>query len=150
LSDGNNVLTRDEIDRAEIAFRDLIRHENDLVNQRLTWLIQSQGLLFTALGASWANGLSSNVGLVLSPLGIGAAISIWLAISFYSPTVRSLQQAWVKFVPEEERKRRFVIGTYAPSSGIGKMLRPWRALPPMFILAWCGVALLCLRKAGFL
>jgi len=39
-------------DKYAIIVREMIRHENDLVNHRLTWFCQVQGLLFAALGVT--------------------------------------------------------------------------------------------------
>ena len=35
------------------TIRGIIRHEDELVNNRITWLSQLQGLLFAALGFAW-------------------------------------------------------------------------------------------------
>jgi len=35
------------------TIRQMIAHEDDLINHRLTWLAQLQGFLFAALGFAW-------------------------------------------------------------------------------------------------
>jgi hypothetical protein len=35
------------------TFREMVRHENELMNHRVSWLLTLQGLLFTALGFAW-------------------------------------------------------------------------------------------------
>lgn len=44
-----NFREMDDFDR----IRNLIRHENELINQRLTWLGTFQGLLLAALAFAW-------------------------------------------------------------------------------------------------
>jgi hypothetical protein len=36
------------------VIRALIRHENDMTNHRIMWLLVMQGLLVNAYGVSWA------------------------------------------------------------------------------------------------
>jgi hypothetical protein len=128
--------SRDEIDKLDSVVRELIRHENDLVNQRMSWLVQAQGLLFAALAFAWDK--SPKLAVLLSALGIATALSIGMAISLYSPAIRGLHAWWNEHVPEEERKARLVIGLWSPSHGVRRFLRPWRALPLIFIVAWVG------------
>jgi len=35
------------------TLRSMVRHENDLINQRMGWLLQLQGFLFAALAFGW-------------------------------------------------------------------------------------------------
>ncbi len=141
---------REELHKIDAAYRELIRHENDLVSQRLTWLIQSQGLLFTALGFAWKN--APELAIPLALLGIASTISIATAISFYSPTVRKLARDWEatkeELTPELHANRK-VMGENAPSQGIGRLLRPWRALPVIFVLGWTFVVVERLHMAGW-
>ena len=133
-------LEPEQVDRLEETVRDLVRHENDLVNQRIGWLVQTQGLLFAALAFAWEKvpGLS----YILAALGIASAISIGSAISLYSPAVRGLEDWWNERVPEHQRKNRLVIGLSKRSAGLARLLRPWRALPLVFIAAWVGVVIM--------
>ncbi|MFO1417454.1 MAG: hypothetical protein U1E83_02175 [Methylotetracoccus sp.] len=130
-------LSLEQVDKVEPVIRELIRHENDVVHQRLTWLIQSQGLLFTALAFAWEK--EPRFALMLSILGIATSLSIWSAISLYSPAVRGLYDWWETNVPDEYKKGRLVMGSWSPSKGVPRIFRPWRALPFIFIVAWLGV-----------
>lgn len=125
-----------EVWRARI--RDLIKHEDELVNQRIGWLMQVQGLLFAALGFAWGNATFPLIAL-LACLGIATALSIWSAISLYSPAVHELREWWKKHRPADAFDGPDIIGLWLPSSYTGKLLRPWRAMPLIFILAWAGV-----------
>jgi hypothetical protein len=77
-----------EPDRLVEVVREQIHHENELVNQRITWLIQSEGLLFAALAFAWEK--SAKLSVLLAILGIATALSIGTAIFMYSPAVRGL------------------------------------------------------------
>jgi hypothetical protein len=128
------------------VIRELIKQENDLVNQRMTWLIQSQGLLFTAVAFAWEKAPKA-LTLLISILGVATALSLWSAIGLYSPAVRELRTWW-----DEHRSDDSVVapggdgvmGRWSPSSGIGRYFRPWRALPLIFIVAWMGILILAL------
>jgi len=132
------------------VIRDLIKDENDLVNQRLGWLIQMEGLLFAALAFVWnraPNGDAAPKGLtiLLAFLGIATVVSLWSALSLYSPAIRDMKKWWEDHQPEgtiDEPEGKGVIGMWHPSEGIGELLRPWRALPIIFVTAWVGVLIL--------
>jgi hypothetical protein len=127
-------------DDLAVAIRDLIKHENDLVNQRIGWLVQTQGLLFAALAFAWEK--APKLSYILSGVGIATAISIASAIALYSPTVRRLNALWLERAPEAERLHRPINGDAPPSTGVLKMLRPWRALPFVFVSTWAAVVLI--------
>jgi hypothetical protein len=61
------------------VIRDMIKHENELVNQRLTWLFTFQGLLFTATGFLWKASIFPVT--VLGFIGIISCISIGYTLS---------------------------------------------------------------------
>ena len=123
------------------VIRELIKHENDLVNQRLGWLIQIQAILFAALAFAWKNAPFA-LTILLSFLGIATAGSLWSALALYSPAVRGLRKWWSDHRPDGGVEGPDVIGLWAPSEGVGWYLRPWRALPAIFIIAWAGVLVL--------
>jgi ABC-type amino acid transport system permease subunit len=123
------------------VIRELIKHENDLVNQRLGWLIQMQALLFAALAFAWKSAPMA-LTILLSILGIATAISLGFALALYSPAIRGLKEWWSHHRPDGVIEGPDVIGLWAPSEGIEWYLRPWRALPVIFIIAWVGVLVL--------
>jgi hypothetical protein len=125
----------------QATIRELIKHENDLVNQRMGWLIQIQGLLFAALGFAWKAAPASLVFLICT-LGVATAVSLWSALALYSPAVRQLRNWWEDRRPDDIVEGPDVIGFWSPCSGIACLLRPWRALPAIFIIAWISVLIL--------
>ena len=136
MSSNEEKLSSEQVDKEEPVVRELIRHENDLVHQRLTWLIQSQGLLFTALAFAWDK--EPRLALMLPILGIATAISMWTAIAMYRPALGRLHNWWDTHVSDEHKKGRPELGRWSPSKGLSRLLRPWRALPLIFIFAWVG------------
>jgi hypothetical protein len=132
-------LAPEQVDRMEQTARELIRHENDLVNQRIGWLVQTEGLLFAALAFSWTP--APKLSFILAAVGIATAASIGSAIALYSPAVRGIEAWWIRSVPEHQRVDRLVMGLSAPSRGLAKALRPWRALPYVFGVTWAAVVL---------
>ncbi len=131
-------MTKEQAEDRAPVIRDLIKHENDLVNQRLTWLTQTQALLFAALGFSWENS-PLLLTLLIAVIGLSTTWSIGSAIAVYDPSVRRLYQWWKDNLPAEYPAGPHVIGIWLPPSGCRKYLQPWRALPWIFAAAWIGV-----------
>jgi hypothetical protein len=69
------ILEMDDFDR----IRELIRHENELINQRLTWLGTFQGLLLAALAFAWDKKSAGGIVCVLCTVGAMVAISTGVA-----------------------------------------------------------------------
>jgi hypothetical protein len=136
----NQPLTPDEIDKAAAVVRELMEHEAELLNHRMGWLVQTQGLLFASLAFAWDK--SAPLAFLLAGLGIATAISLGWATALVSLASKSIYKWWTENVPAEERERRLVVGLWGPSRGVMRMLRPWRALPLIFVIAWIGVIIL--------
>jgi len=131
----DDSLSEAQADETTKVVRELIRYESDLLHQRLTWLLQIQGLLFAALAFAW-NARSRPLIFLFCALGITTAVSIALALHLYSPAIRSLQGWWNEHLTPQQRHNRLVIGYSSPSRGFTWLLRPWRALPWVFVIAW--------------
>src|SRR5215831_12840120 len=116
-----------ELDRLESTVRELIHHENELINQRIGWLVQSEGLLFAALAFSWQR--APRLSYILAAVGIATAVSIGSVTYLYGPAIRNVKKFWEDHVPEDRRKNRLIIGLSTPSGPLLKLLHPWRALP---------------------
>lgn len=122
---------KEECNDAELS-REMIRHENEIMNHRLMWFLTAEGLLLTALGFSFSKEnaeVAKNFIPVLSFVGIilGASVSIVLD---------SASAAIVRWAPPHFKKNPSgdVIGYRGlPLFGL---LAPWRIYPPMFIIAW--------------
>jgi hypothetical protein len=111
----------------------MIRHENDLMNHRLTWLMTAEGLLFTALGFALSNagGMGKQLIPVLSFVGVLLAASAAIVLDAADTAIRDLSgPPSTETLPGAD-----VIGYRGLEFGIG-LFAPWRIYPPMFIVAW--------------
>lgn len=133
----SRAFENEEIDRAENAVRELLKNEGELLNCRMNWLLQTQSILLAALAFTWDN--QSDLVYILSWLGIAVAISIGMMTSLVTVASRDILTWWETNVPAEERARRLVIGLDKPSRGFRRYLRPYRALPIIFSIAWLAV-----------
>ena len=106
--------------------REMISHEDDVIDQRFTWLCQIQGFLFAAL----ANLLV----LLLCVVGSLVAISSFFALRSAWQGVEKLLNWWGEpsdyFSPDVFARR------VNNKKGFESYLRPWKILPLTFGLAW--------------
>jgi hypothetical protein len=124
------------------AVRDLIKHEGNLLNNRMSWLIQSETFLFAALSFAWDK--SPILLITLSAVGICIAASIGFTSSVVSDASNEILLFWNNTVPAAVREKYVVVGLNRPSAGYRRHLKPWRALPWVFGIAWSVVALTAL------
>jgi hypothetical protein len=83
-------------DRYANIVREMIRHENDLVNHRLTWLCVIQGLLFTALGATLDKANHEYIQIGLSLFGIAVSISSYIGLKLANYAIIKLKTDFEK------------------------------------------------------
>jgi hypothetical protein len=84
------------------AARDAIKHEDDLVNHRLTWLLLLQGFLFTGLGATIqgiagkgeAEGLLFCVAGVIAGVGFFSPFFVWVTLDAAVSHVHHVTRWW--------------------------------------------------------
>jgi len=112
--------------------RGVIRHENELMNHRLLWLMTAEGLLFTALGFALSKDnrvIAQQLIPVLSFVGILLAASASIVLD-------AADAAIIRWSPPSQTDNQDgdVIG-YRGLPIVG-LLAPWRIYPPMFIVAW--------------
>lgn len=143
MPDEPKKLSPEQAQAWQPVIRELIKHENDLVNQRLGWLIQIQGLLFAALAFAWRAAPKPLTALI-ALMGIATAVSLSTALSLYSPAIRGLRTWWHDHRPDGTMEGPDVIGYWSPSRRVEWYLRPWRALPCIFIAGWVGVLIVLL------
>jgi hypothetical protein len=149
----NNTVKTDGNITAEII-RNMIRHENELVNHRITWLSQLQGLLFAALGFSWDNQDAHLLVYCLCLLGSLIALSSLVTLASGDEAINNTLYWWDIHKPIDYFGPD-VIGL--TSNGIGnrnplylrffsirfkanKMIYPWYVLPRLFIGAWIAIS----------
>ena len=120
------------------TIRQMIQHENELVNHRLTWMTAGQGLLFTALAFIWNK--HPLLILVISIVGFLSCISYGYVMYFSDKAITSL----IRKI--EENTGQKIDEIYPPVIGYaGKSwvwLLPWRFIPWLFGFAWLSVVLI--------
>jgi hypothetical protein len=125
--DGN--LSRAERD----VLRQMIRHEDQLRNDRLGWLLTLNGFLFAALGFAWDGNDSAGLVFVLALLGVTIGASALAAMKVSHIAIAGLRR------PEHESSEQL-----APIAGAThrdlpcwvRILVPWRVLPWALMLIW--------------
>ncbi len=112
--------------RDDSVVRELIKHENELVNHRLTWFITLQGLLFAALGFAWDKADSKGLIFVFCGLGVLSAASTATVLHGGAMAVGRLSKS--------QSPSNKVIGRIAP--WYERVIYPWYAFPVLFALGW--------------
>jgi hypothetical protein len=119
---------------------DWIKHEDNLINHRLGWLLAIQGVMF----AGFALTIDKNVTVMafaLCIIGICSALSVRLICDVGSDTLAVLhdrRNILAKKMDEEVKLEamyfsdnvKMRVRTKFPS------LRPWKLLPVIFIVVW--------------
>jgi hypothetical protein len=123
-------------DKAEYAaiIRSMIECENHLLNDRITWLVTIQGLLFAALGFAWDKKDTKGLITIFSLLGMMVSLSAWTSLNISNQARHELVRWWDANKPPDYQGPD-VIGIRAFGKG-SERLRPWRLLPFIFISGW--------------
>jgi hypothetical protein len=121
------------------VIREMIRHEDTILNHRLTWMWTLQGLLFAAAGVLWDKDKRGVV--IMGVVGILSCVSIGYSLS------RGLRAVKELLGLAASHKRHIGEGVELPPT-IGartkaiEWLLPGRLLPWVFGLAWASVIVL--------
>ena len=141
-------------DQYTTVIRELIRHENDLTNHRIMWLLIGQGFIATAFVSSTTQ--SALTAVVLLRGGILLALSAFLML-YKSYQARGYlqflgKQAKLGALQEEHlplvgwpRKRirgwRHEVWVCRWFGLVGDLLEPWMFLPYLFTFMWMTILL---------
>jgi hypothetical protein len=118
-------------ERANIV-RDMIEHENDVTNHRVTWLLTIQGFLLAAL--AFAGNDAAGLVPYLCVLGIiGSALTI-LNVSFSTTAVSRLVEWWNNH--SEGYEGPPVIGIGFKPGSILNYLSPSNLFSAALVIAW--------------
>jgi hypothetical protein len=120
--------------------RAMIMHENEIINDRLTWLLTFQGLLLAALGFAW--GAKDSKPLVRIFAAVGIVVSFISAFGLLAATsaMYGLVDWWVQHRPPDYAGPD-VIGGALPT-GWPRVLgyvTSWNLFPLLFIAAWIAI-----------
>jgi hypothetical protein len=113
----------------------LVKHESEVTDHRLTWLVTLHGFLFAALGFAWKDG--QRLIPVLAVLGIVTSVSMMFPLYCADVAIRNLVSEWDAHKPAGYRGPD-VIG-YRPVSVIRRLMFPWFMLPGLLAIAWAVV-----------
>jgi len=124
------------LEHAKIV-REMIRHEDDIINQSFTWLCQIQGFLFAALAFVWKEPTADYLILLLCLVGYLVPITTWYSLRAVSIGIGRLLNWWDINKPANYSGPP----VYAREAGLvgwdyKKFLRPWFFLPLIFGLVW--------------
>jgi len=131
-----------EMEKYSDEIRNLIKHENELVNHRLGWLMTAQALLYTALSLIWKSGF--NEVLVIGLVGILSSLTFGYSLKFSDKAIGRLLSIYREQLKNKSKKEE----NYAPVIGYeGKttlIFLPWNFMPWLLVAAW--VSLIALRS----
>jgi hypothetical protein len=114
--------------------REMIQHEDEIVNQRMTWFLTIQGLLFAALSFGWDNDVWLVAG-VLAPAGLAVCVFSRSTLVVGPSAVGDLVRWW-----DAQKPANYfgpdIVGRRVETSGIRQLLWPWNSLPLTLGLFW--------------
>jgi hypothetical protein len=130
-------LSENDMSMVEYAavIREMIRNENELTNNRLTWLLVVQGFLFNAAASFWNE---QKALIIIAILGILTSVSVFYALLLSRRARKYLRSLWQKkLVSNTELANQIppVVGD-TPDTVQGSMLNPWMFIPWIIIIAW--------------
>jgi len=120
--------------------RDLIKTENELINQRLTWLGTFQGLLIAALAFTWNEESAVAVVWVFCILGAMVSLSTSLAVYRANKAIKNYEDEWDS-IKGKDYSGPDIEGVRS-SDGCFWWLMPGYILPWLFLLGWLSIAVI--------
>lgn len=123
----------------EAIAREMVKHENELTNQRMTWLLTLQGLLFAALSFAWEKSLA--LVIVLAVVGSVTAFSTSIVLASAQKAHERLRQWWAAHKPADYDGPG-IHGYWKEGGRVHWFLLPWHCLPWLLMAAWVSVAIL--------
>ncbi len=118
------------------SIREMIRHEDQLLNQRLTWMWILQGLLFNSAGFLWT---SKDVPvIIIAFVGLSSCITIGYSIKRGMLAIVELLKIAKEYKESIEIDCR-VPPTIGSRSKAIEWLLPGNSLPWIMGLAWCAL-----------
>jgi len=111
-----------------------VKHEDDLLNHRMTWMWTLQGLLFTALGLLWR--VHALPAVLICIVGLLSCAPIGFSLRCSVRALQNMDKArqWASSVVFAEGEK--------PVMGLGKrdvklhFLLPWNFLPTVMAVVW--------------
>ena len=109
--------------------RDLIKHENALMNDRMGWFLTLQGFLFAGLAFAWDKG--TGISIVFSVVGVLSSMSIGILLQYGILALKRLEEQ-----PCLDSDGPIIGRGYGETKSAIHFLLPWHLLPVVFFVAW--------------
>ena len=125
-------------DSVEAAIiREMVRHEDELVNERINWLVSSQTILFGALAFVWNSPGVDWLLYILVFVGLGVSASTFFGLRDSAQAIRKVRGWW-----DDHKSHDYygpdVVGLRGRNARF-RLFKPWNVIPTVFIIAWCCV-----------
>lgn len=117
--------------------RDMLDHENELINHRYDWLLTAQSILFGAIAL--AEGKKILLGLIICSIGIVSSFVTWRALFLADKSVENLISRWIDYADKNELKELFP-PVYGLDAKYKFKFLPWKVMPPFLAVAWMIIA----------
>ncbi|MDU9047343.1 MAG: hypothetical protein Q3M30_00735 [Candidatus Electrothrix sp. Rat3] len=122
------------------SVRDIVREENEMIDQRMMWMLTLNGLLFTTLGFAWGGNRVLNwLPWILSGVGAWSTFSFGFVLQSGIKSIESMNELWVDILECSEYPLPLTIGLNTKSVVYPHAL-PWHSLPLLLYSAWLIVA----------
>jgi len=126
--------------------RDMIRRENELMNQRMQWMAAFNGLLFAALGFAWDKPDVRFLTTIFSLLGVSASFLNGIALIFTSNAQRRLLTWW-----HSNKSKTYTGPGVMGCEPLDKKMyslyvTPWITLAFVFTVGWLAILIFVLRE----
>ncbi len=144
---------RKDLNRLKVLYdiyRDYMKHEDDLLNQRSTWHLLIQGFLFATLGVlgEWQTATlhfeRENLVYVLAGVGVAISLSVGISTEAANDAIEALCNRWTERIHQEFEPEVLSLlpalagGGHKNAKARGKL--PARIIPVFIALAWLAVA----------
>ena len=116
------------------TIRLMIRHEDVMFSNRITWFCTVQGLLYTAMAFAWDKDSAKMLVYIFAGLGVAISISFYYALRAAVLAIEAQRTWWDEHKPSNYSGPD-VVGR-RPDARSKPWLRPQIVLPYGFALAW--------------
>ena len=117
--------------------RTLIRHENELTNNRLVWLLTFQSLLFAGISFADKAG-EAPIQIAIPIVGLVTAVPFAYSLILSSEARTHLRELWqekMRNYPEMTKNMAPIDGSVPYARRIS-WLNPWSFVPWVLVVAW--------------
>jgi hypothetical protein len=122
--------------RHEDAIRALVKHESEVINNRMIWTAAFHGLLFTALGFSWGKEDTRILITIFCTLGIFVSVLNTVGLLFASKATKQLLIWWEINKPKDYNGPDIIGLAPQNINSVWYYFAPWNLLSILFGSSW--------------